>query len=322
MKAIVYRSYGPPEVLVLEDVAIPVPGPGEVLVRQHATTVTTADCMMRRGDTLMARALLGVLRPRRRFRIMGIELAGEVVEVGAGVTRFRPGDRVFGFAGFSAGCYAQYNRLPQDASILEMPAGLGFEEAASTVDGGTTALFFLHGLAKIRAHDRVLIVGASGSVGSAAVQIASRAGAEVTAVCSSQNAELARSLGATRCLDYAKEDFTRSGATYDVVFDTVGKSSFTRSKGCLAEGGRFLVTTGGLGSFLRTRWTAAFGRKKFVFGMSVEKRRELRMLKEMLEARSLVPVVDRRYTLDQVVEAHRYVEQGHKRGNVVMAIPH
>ncbi len=322
MKAIVYRSYGAPEVLALEDVATPVPGPGEVLVRQHATTVTTADCMMRRGDTLMARALLGILRPRRRFRIMGIELAGEVVQVGAHVTRFRPGDRVFGFAGFSAGCYAQYNRLPEDASILEMPAGLGFEEAASTVDGGTTALFFLHGLAKIRSGDRVLVLGASGSVGSAAVQIASRAGAEVTAVCSGRNAELARSLGASHCIDYAKEDFTRTGERYDVVFDTVGKSSFAHCRDCLTDGGRYLATTGGLGAWLHTRWTAAFGRKKFVFGMSVEKRRELQVLKQMLKARTLVPVVDRRYTLEQIVEAHRYVEQGYKRGNVVVAIPH
>ncbi|MBI5548257.1 MAG: NAD(P)-dependent alcohol dehydrogenase, partial [Deltaproteobacteria bacterium] len=312
----------PPEVLAVEDVDVPVPRADEVLIRQHATTVTAADCMMRRGDSLMGRALLGFFRPRRRYRIMGIELAGEVVDVGAKVTRFRRGDRVFGFAGFSVGCYAQYNRLPQDASLAIMPAGLGFEEAAAIVDGGTTALFFLHDLARIQKGDRVLVVGASGSIGTSAVQVASRAGAEVTAVCSGRNADLVGSLGAARSIDYTREDFTQPGEKYDVIFDTVGKSSFAHCRDCLTDDGRFLTTVGGLSEYLRTFWTAAFGRRKFVFGMSIKKDRSLQTLKEMVESGAFVPVIDRRYTLEQIVDAHRYVEAGRKRGNVVVAVQH
>jgi NADPH2:quinone reductase len=322
MQAVVCRAYGGPEVLALEEVPKPRPSAHELLIEGHATTVTAACAMMRRGDTLASRLVLGAFEPRKRFRVMGIELAGRVVAVGAKVTRFRPGDRVFGFAGFSLGAYAQFVCLSEDSSLVVIPPGISYDEAASLVDGPTTALYFLRDRAALQAGERALIIGASGSIGTAAVQLASALGAEVSGVCSGRNAELVRSLGARRVFDYTQEDFTRSGQVFDVVFDTIGKSSFRACRPLLAPRGRYLVTNGTPLNFVYDAWSRLFGQQKFIFGMSVHKHAALREVIDRIADQTLRPVIDRRYLLSHSVEAHRYAEGGHKKGNVVVSIPH
>jgi NADPH2:quinone reductase len=251
---------------------------------------------------------------------MGSELAGDVVSIGGKVARFKPGDRVYGFTGFRQGAYAEYACLSERASIAPIPDGLDYEQAASLADGATTALFFLLRKARLREGQRVLVIGASGSLGAYGIQVASGLGARVTGVCGGANAELVRSLGAERVVDYAKEDFADSGETYDVVFDAVGKSSFERCAPVLAERGVYLRTVGGPLDFARAALSSAFGRKKFVYAMSVDKREELAALDRLVRAGALRPIIDRRYTLGRIAEAHAYVEAGHKRGNVVVTV--
>jgi NADPH:quinone reductase-like Zn-dependent oxidoreductase len=322
MRAVVCTAYGDPDVLEPREIAKPTPSDHQVRIKVFATTATAACGMMRRADSVMARLILGLRRPRARYQVMGIELAGEIDQVGRKVTRFRPGQRVFGFAGFSAGAYAQFCCVPEGASLEIMPAKLSFEEAASLVDGATTALYFLRDRAGIRAGDRVLVIGASGSIGTAAIQLARHFGAEVTGVCSGSNADLVTSLGARRVIDYTTEDFVQRGETYDIVFDAVGKSSYARCRRVLARGGRYLVTVGGLPHYLLDAWSRLFGSKKFVYGMSIDKRNALRLVAELSEAGRLEPVVDRRYDLDQMADAHGYVDTGRKRGNVVVSVRH
>ncbi len=268
----------------------------------------------------MARVLLGLTHPRKRFRILGMEVAGTVEAIGASVTRFRPGDRVFGFTGFGAGGYAQYVCMNETASLAPLPEGLPLEEACTLVDGPTTALYFLRDRARLQAGDRVAIIGASGSIGTAAVQIAKHFGAEVTAICSGKNAELVRSLGAQHVVDYTQHDFAAGNARWDIVFDTVGKSSFRAARRCLAPGGRYLITKGGPLEYLRDLWSRGFGSRKFIFGMSIDKRAALATVSELIALGALRPVIDRRYPLSEIAEAHRYVESGRKRGNVVIAV--
>lgn len=322
MQAIVYEKYGPPEVLQLKEVEKPVPRDNEVLIRVYVTTVTTADCMMRKAETFMSRIILGFRTPRKKYRIPGIELAGEIEAVGKGVTRFRKGDQVYGFRGFGTGACAEYKCMPEKGSLALKPANLTYEEAAATVDGATTALFFLRDKGHIQRGQKILIIGASGSIGTFAVQLSRYFGADVTGVCSGTNVELVKSLGADRVIDYMKEDFTQNGETYDIIFDTVGKSSFSRCKRSLKNNGRYLVTTGGgfLHYYALTLWTSLVGGKKFIFAMSVEKTEALMFLKELIEAGKIKPVIDRCYPLAQIVEAHRYVEKGHKKGNVVITL--
>ncbi len=323
MQAVVYREYGGPEVLGVEEVAKPMPRSHEVRVKVFATTATAACGLMRRADNLSARLILGLRRPRARFRVMGIELAGVVDAVGAEVTRFRVGDSVFGFAGFSAGAYAQYVCISERGSLAIMPRHLTYEEAVSLVDGSTTAIYFLCDRARIRSGDRVLIIGASGSIGTAAVQLARHVGAEVTGVCSGVNAALVAELGAHEVVDYTRDDFTQAARHWDVVFDTIGKSSFSRCKPVLAGGGRYLVTVGPLlALYVRDAWSRLFGSKKLMFGMSVEKHDALRRVVQLVEAGELRPVIDRRYALEEIAEAHRYVDTGRKRGNVVIQVAH
>ncbi len=322
MRAVIYREYGAPDVLQLEEVDKPVPRDNELVIKVRATTTTAADCRMRRGDTLMSRVILGARRPRRRFRVMGLEPAGEVEQIGEKVTRFKRGDRVFGFTGFSVGAYAQYSRMPEDGSLALMPEGLTFEEAAAMVDGATTALYFLQERAKMKRGDEVLVIGASGSIGTAAVQTAAHVGARVTAVCSAKNAEMVKALGAARTIDYAAEDFTEAGERYDIIFDTVGKSSYFRCRGSLRERGRYLVTLGGPKAYLQTLLTRAFSKRRCIYGMSVEKKGALREVKRLAESGALRPVIDRRYSLDRMADAHRYVDTGRKRGNVVITVAH
>lgn len=318
MQAAVYTRFGPPEVIRVASLVRPLPKPDQIRIRVVASTVTAACTMMRRGDTLLARVVLGLWGPRKRFQVAGIEFAGMVDQVGPAVADFRPGDRVFGFAGFDVGTYGQYFCLRGSASVAPMPPNIDFGEAASLVDGPTTALYFLRDLAGIGPGDQVLIIGASGSVGSAAVQVARSLGARVTAVCSGANAELVRSLGATDVVDYTRDDFTKSGRTYDVIFDAVTKSSFSHCKGSLRPGGRYLPTVARLGDYLLMGFGKLFGTRRVICGMSVEKRQALREVSTLLERGELRPVIDRRYPLKRIAEAHRYVDSGRKKGNVVI----
>lgn len=322
MKAMVYTRFGSPDVLQLQSVEKPVPGAGEVVIKIYATTVTTADTMMRRGNTFLSRLVLGLRKPAKRFRTLGIELAGEIAAVGEKVTRFKVGDPVFGFGGFRPGAYAQYMRLPETASLGAKPATMTYEEAAAVVDGASTAYFFLKEKANIRRGQRVLINGASGSIGTFAVQLAKHFGAHVTGVCSTKNVELVRSLGADEVIDYTQEDFTLRADAYDIIFDTVGKSSFSRCKRALKANGVYLITVGGMSWFIRTLWTSRKPGKRAIFAMSVEKNASLKFIRELVDAGELRAVIDRRYPLEQIADAHRYVETGRKTGNVVITVSH
>lgn len=313
-----HTRFGPPDVVRVVEKPRPVVRPGDVLIKVRATTVTSAECAMRRGEPLWGRVILGLRRPRTALRTLGLEVAGVVDAVGPEVTRFRVGDEVFGFTGFAVGAHADYVRLPAAGSLAPKPAGLTFAEAAAAVDGATTALFFLRDKAKVRPGDRVLVNGASGSIGTCAVQLAKHLGATVTAVCGPSNSDLVRSLGADEVIDYTARDFTADADTYDVVFDTVTKSSFRASRRSLRSGGKYLPTTGFVNNFWAL-WTA-FRDKRVVVGMSVDKRASLPVISSLLESGELRVVVDRTYPLADIAEAHRYVDAGHKRGNVVVTV--
>jgi len=316
VKAVVYDRYGPPDVLRLETLARPVPREGEVLVRVHATTVTRTDTGLRSAEFFISRFVTGIRRPKQR--VPGIELAGVVEEIGPGVTEFAVGDRVFGVR---SGAHAEYVTVPESGALAQMPAGLTFEQAAAVCDGAALALACLRAAGPLDRRD-VLVYGASGSVGTAAVQLAKHLGARVTAVCNTENVELARSLGADEVVDYLEQDFTRTGKLYDVVFDAVGKHSFRRSRHSLRPGGTFVETDLGFMWHvpllaLLTRW---IGSKRVRLGITKYRKEDVLLLKELIEAGEYRAVVDRTYSLDDVVEASRYVETGQKTGNVVLTV--
>ncbi len=318
MKAIVYTRFGPPEVLHLQEVEQPIPKANEVLIKIYATAVTKEDPDMRASP-----GFNGFLKPRHP--ILGQELAGEVEAIGRGVTRFKPGDQVFGIDSF--GAYAEYKCMPENGALAIKPANLSYEEAASVPNGALTALPFLRDRGKIQSGQTVLIYGASGSVGAAAVQLAKYYGAEVTGVCSTTNLEWVKSMGADQVIDYTQEDFTENGKAYDIIFDTVGKRSFSECKGALTDEGIYLATVPTPVIMLQALWPAKSGSKKVKFAATglrpaSEKIKDLIFLAELIEAGKIKPVIDRRYPLEQIVEAHRYVEQGHKKGNVVITVRH
>ena len=316
MRAVVHDNYGPPDVLRLEDVERPVPKDDEVLVKVHATTVTRTDCGLRAADPFFARALTGLRRPKRRTP--GLEFAGVVEAVGVAVTEFEVGDEVFGIKG---GSNAEYVCVRESGALARKPAGMSFEEAAAVGDGACSALSCLRD-ADLRRGRSIVVYGASGSIGTAAVQLARHFGADVTAVCNTKNVELAKSLGADEVVDYLQKDFTKNGQTYDVVFDAVGKHSFRRSKRSLKPGGIFITTDLGFMwhaplAALLTRW---IGDKKATIGIARYKKEDVFFLKELIEAGEYRAVIDRRYPFENVIEATRYVETGQKTGNVVLTV--
>ena len=324
MKAIVYERYGPPEVLQLKEVEKPAPKDNEVLIKIHATTVTSGDWRVRSlnvpvGFGFISRLVFGVSRPRQP--ILGTELAGEIESVGKDVSRFKVGDQVFAFSDFGMGCHAEYKCMPQDGAVALKPANLTYEAAAALSFGGTTALDFFR-RAKLQSGERVLVNGASGAVGTAAVQLAKHFGAIVTGVCSTANVELVRSLGASHVIDYTQEDFAQNGETYDVIVDTVGTAPFSRSKASLKEGGRLLMVLAGLPDMLQIPWVSMTSSKKVIAGPAAVRVEDLRFLAGLAEAGEFKPVIDRRYPFEQIAEAHRYVDTGRKKGNVIITLEH
>jgi NADPH:quinone reductase-like Zn-dependent oxidoreductase len=324
MKAVVYDRYGPPDVLRLEDVERPEPKEDEVLIKVRATTVTRADVHTReanrssgRAMMLVSRLISGVRGPRQQ--ILGREFAGQVEAAGAAVSEFAVGDRVFGLSGLTFGAHAEFMCIRESARIAHIPAGMSFEEAAPICDGALNALMCLK-QADLRKGRTVLIYGASGAIGTAGVQLARYFGADVTAVCGTKNLELVRSLGADRVIDYTKEDFTKNGQTYDVIFDAVGKHSFKRCRGSLASGGVYLPTDGPV-NILLALMPARKGAKRVVFQLPPRQpKKDVLFLKELIEAGKYRPVIDRCYPLEDVVEATRYVETQQKTGNVVLTV--
>jgi len=322
MKAIVCTKYGAPEVLQLKEVETPVPRDNEVRIRIHATTVTSGDSRMRSFKVplsfwLPARMALGLRKPKKA--ILGSELAGEIEATGRDVKLFRRGDQVFAYPGHNGGAYAEYICMPENGCLAIKPSNMTFEEAAAIPFGGNTALHFLR-KGNVRSGQKVLIYGASGSVGTYAIQLAKYFGAEVTGVCGTTNLELVTSLGADKVIDYTKGDFTKNGETYDVIFDAVGKSSFSGCMRSLKKEGIYLHAVASPAVMLRMRWASMMSSKKLIGGTAIPETENLIFLKELVEAGKIKPVIDRCYPLEQMVEAHRYVEKGHKKGNVVITV--
>jgi NADPH:quinone reductase-like Zn-dependent oxidoreductase len=324
MKAVVYERYGPPGVLQVREVEKPTAGENEVLIKTQATTVTSADWRVRSlnvpaGFGFISRLVFGVSRPKQP--ILGSEISGEIEAVGKNVSKFKIGDQVFAFSDPGMGCHAEYKCMPEDGAVALKPPDLTYGEAAALSFGGTTALdFFRRG--KLRSGERVLVIGASGAVGTAAVQLARHFGADVTGLCSTANVALVRSLGASHVIDYTKEDFTQNGETYDVIVDTAGTAPYPRSRASLKEGGRLLVVLGGLPDMLQIPWVAMTSSKKVIAGPAAGRAEDLRFLAGLAVAGAFKPVIDRCYPFEQIVEAHRYVDTGRKKGNVIITLGH
>jgi NADPH:quinone reductase-like Zn-dependent oxidoreductase len=323
MKAIIWTKYGSSKGLQLGEVEKPIPKDNEVLIKIHTTTVTAGDIEMRDlklplGFGYLMRLYNGVRRPKR-ITILGQELAGEIEEVGKDVTMFKVGDKVFGAPDFYMGTYAEYRCLPEDAAIVLKPEGMSFVEAVTFPLGGINALHFLR-FANIQPGQKVLINGAGGSIGTVGVQLAKHYGAEVTAVDSDKKTDMLRSIGADHVLDYTKENFTKRGETYDVIFDVVGKAPFSGSMRSLTENGIFLVGNYRIGKLLRGRWASRRGSKRVIDKTADPNPADLNHLKELFLAGAIKPVIDRSFSLEQIVEAHEYVEAGGKIGNVVINV--
>ncbi len=320
MRAIVYTKYGPPEVLQLKEVEKPTPKDSEVLIKIHATTVNRTDCGFRKPEYgFIVRLFNGLFRPHKN--ILGSEFAGEIEAVGKNVKEFKRGDQVFGLTTGNFGAHAEYICIPEKGSITIKPTNMSYEEAAAVCDGLMLAMTYIRRI-DFQKSNKILINGASGSIGSACVQLAKYYGANITAVCNTKNIELVKSLGAEKIIDYAKDDFTRDDQIYDVVIDAVGKSSFFRCKKLLKSGGVYFSTDLGFlaQNIFLALWTPVFCSKKVKFPIPKDSKKDMEFFKELIEAGKYKAVIDRRYPLEQIIEATKYVETGQKTGNVVITI--
>jgi NADPH:quinone reductase-like Zn-dependent oxidoreductase len=328
MKAVIWTKYGPADALQLKEVEKPVPKADEVRIKIHATTVTAGDCEMRSLNlpfflAVPMRAYIGLRKPKR-ITILGQELAGEIESVGKDVKLFKEGDPVFAATGFGLGAYAEYKCMPEipvemEGVLARMPVNLTYEEAAAVPIGGLEALHFLR-KGNLHSGQKVLVNGAGGSIGTFAVQLARHQGAEVTGVDSTGKLDMLLSIGAQQVIDYTREDFTKNGQTYHLIFDVVGKSPFTRSVRSLKPDGRYLLANPRPSHMVRGRWISMNSRKRVIYGAAGQRTEDLLALKELIEAGVIKPVIDRHYPLEQAAEAHRYVETGNKKGNVVITV--
>jgi len=327
VKAVLHTHYGSPDLLELREVDKPVPKENQVLIAIHATTVSTGDCNVRNFTFVtksmrpIAKLMFGIGKPWKE-RILGTELAGEVEGAGQDVTRFKTGDRVVASTAMAGGGHAQYACLPEAGAVVIKPDSLSWEEAVAIPFGANTALYFLRNLGKIRAGQELLIIGASGAIGSAGVQLAKHFGAKVTGVCSGANVELVKTLGADTVIDYTRDDFTKNGKTYDMIFDVVGATTFDRCKHSLKPNGVFLQNIIELTDVVRALRTSITGGKKIKGGVAIGNRENMTLIAELAAAGTLRPVIDRSYPLERIAEAFKYVEQGHKKGNVVITVAH
>jgi len=319
MKAVIHTKYGPPEVLQMQEVEKPVPASGEVLVKIHATTVNRTDCGFRQPEYLFVRLFSGIFKPK--INILGTEFAGIVESIGNNVTLFKVGDAVFGLNTFKFGTHAEYFCIPENKSIALKPENMTFEEAAAVCDGLMLAINYIRKI-DFKSNPKILINGASGSIGSAAVQLAKYYGADITAVCKTEHFDMIRSLGATTFIDYTKEDFTKINTKYDTVLDAVGKSSFGKCKQILNPGGVYYSTE--LGDWAQnvflTPYTAIFSNKKVKFPIPTDSKKDILFFKELIEGGNYKATIDRKYSLEKIVAATKYVESGEKVGNVVITI--
>ena len=317
MNAIVFTQYGPPEVLQLKEVEKPFPKDNEILLRVKATAVNSGDVRLRKADPFAVRLFFGLMKPR--INILGSVFSGEVESVGSKVKLFKVGDKVFGHTDMSFGAYAEYICLPEDGSLALLPDNFSHKEAAVIPFGGTTALHFLK-KAGVKPGQKVLIVGASGAVGSAAVQLAKSFRANVTGVCSTANIDLVKSLGADTVIDYTNDDFTQNEESYDVIFDTVNTISVFRSLKSLNKTGIMILSAAGISEMLQGFWITMTSSKKVLTGVIRHQAEDIIFLKELIETGQLKPVIDRTHSIEQIAEAHAYVEKGHKKGNVAIAL--
>lgn len=325
MKAVVYKKYGSPEILQIKEIEKPTPKENEVLIKIYATTVTAVDSIFRKGKSFFARMATGIVKPK--ITTLGTELAGVIESVGTNVKLFKKGDKVFADSSAKNGTHAEYICLPEESTIATMPSNISFEEATAVPYGTLTALPFLRDNGKIKKGQKVLIIGASGAVGIFAVQLAKYFDTKVIGVCSTANANLVKSLGADEVIDYTKEDFTKNGETYDIIFDTVGKSSFSQCKNSLRPKGVYLTTFITMAILFQMLWTSKIGKRKAIIAFTGlrktnEKTKDLLFIKELIENGKLKTVIDRKYSLDQIADAHSYVDAGHKKGNVVITVEH
>ncbi|MAT57432.1 MAG: NAD(P)-dependent alcohol dehydrogenase [Ignavibacteriae bacterium] len=323
MKAIKYTKYGTPEVLQIVEINKPTPKPNEILIKINASTVTKVDSIFREGKEFFARMATGITKPKESISILGTEFSGIVEEIGSDVKLFKKGDFVFGAGHNGQGTHAEYITMPEDGPIIIKPNSIDDNSAAAIPSGALTALPFLRDNGKIQKGNKVLIIGASGSVGTYAVQFAKYFGAEVTGLCSSSNTEMVKSLGADYVIDYTKEDFTKSSSKYDIIFDTVGKSSFKVCKDSLTENGIYLSTFVSFRILTNMLFTSKFGKKKAIIAFTGlrsvnDKLKDLLFIKDMLEKGTLKVIIDKVYPYTKIAEAHNYVDQGHKKGNVVI----
>jgi len=324
MKAVVYTKYGSPDVLQITDIEKPVPKDNEVLIKVFASTVTLYDCWMRSGTAppgfgLLMRLINGISKPKKP--ILGTELAGEIKAIGKDVKQYKEGDQVFAYLGMNLGAYVEYKCLPEHGVLTIKPANISYEEAAASLQGSLTALYFLR-KANIQIGQKVLIYGASGGVGTAAVQLAKSFGAEVTGVCSTAKLAFVKSLGADDVIDYTQEDFTKGGQSYNVILDTIGKTSVSGCRRLLKKKGFYLLTTFGLPKLIHLLWFSMTSNKKVFYGTLKERTDDMVFLKELIEAGKLQVIIDKSYPLGKAAEAHRYVESGQKKGNVVLTVEH